>query len=172
MSSRLADRLAALRRQRFVGRDDERTLFSEALASPQPPFNVLHVCGPGGVGKTTLLREFMAACEQSSVPAWYLDARNLEPAPEAFLGALGQAMGAPAGQSPVDAVTARPGRQVVFVDTYELLRPLDQWLREELLPQFPERLVTVFAGRETPVPAWRTEWQSLMRTIRTRPPCP
>ncbi|HEX8692580.1 MAG TPA: AAA family ATPase [Longimicrobium sp.] len=168
MSSRLADRLSALRRRRFVGREDERTLFRAALSAPQPPFNVLHVCGPGGVGKTTLLREFLAACEQERIPAWYLDARNVEPAPDAFLGALGQAMGAPAEVPPVDAVAARPGKQVILVDTYELLRPLDQWLREELLPQLPEQVITVFAGREAPAPAWRTEWQSLVRTVNLR----
>ncbi|MDQ3931134.1 MAG: ATP-binding protein, partial [Chloroflexota bacterium] len=57
MTSRLADRLVAARRRRFVGRENERELFRSALAAPELPFVLLHVYGPGGVGKTTLLKE-------------------------------------------------------------------------------------------------------------------
>ena len=53
---RLADRLAAVRRGRFVGRRAELALFRSALLADEPPFAVLHIHGPGGVGKTTLLR--------------------------------------------------------------------------------------------------------------------
>ncbi|HET7461761.1 MAG TPA: AAA family ATPase [Longimicrobium sp.] len=164
MSSRLADRLTALRRERFVGRNDERTLFRSALASDTPSFNVLHVVGPGGVGKTTLLREFAREAENAGAAAWQLDARNVEPSPDAFLAALAQTMGLPPGTSPAQAMEAGP-RSVILVDTCELLRPLDAWLRQEFLPQLPESTVTVLAGRETPSPEWRVEWQSLVRTI-------
>ncbi len=164
MSSRVADRLAAVRRQRFVGRDDERALFRAALSSAEPPFNVLHVYGPGGVGKTTLLTEFLDLCEQAGVPAWRLDARNIDPAPASFLAALGAAIGAE-GASPAEAIAERGGRQVILVDTYELLRPLDAWLREVLLPELSAQVVTVLAGREAPAPAWKTDWQSLVRSI-------
>jgi hypothetical protein len=165
MSSRLADRLSALRRQRFVGREDERTLFRHALSAGTPPFNVLHVVGPGGVGKTTLLREFAAEAERAGAYAWQLDARNLDPAPAAFEAALLAAVGSAPGTAAADAVAARPEKQVILVDTCELLRPLDGWLRQEFLPQLPESVITVLAGREPPAPEWRQEWQSLVRTL-------
>jgi AAA ATPase-like protein len=168
MSSRLADRLSALRRQRFVGREDERTLFRFALSAQTPPFNVLHVVGPGGVGKTTLLREFAAEAERAGAAAWQLDARNVEPSPDAFEAALAGAMGVSPGSGAAEAMAARGGRHVILVDTYELLRPLDAWLRQELLPQLPESTITVLAGREPPAPAWREEWQSLVRTLHLR----
>ena len=56
-TSRLADRLAAARRARFVGRLAELELFRAALLEQEPPFAVLHLFGPGGVGKTALLGE-------------------------------------------------------------------------------------------------------------------
>jgi hypothetical protein len=54
---RLAQRLGALRDRYFVGRAAELDLFKAALASDERPFAVLYVFGPGGVGKTVLLRE-------------------------------------------------------------------------------------------------------------------
>ena len=168
MSSRLADRLGALRRQRFVGRDDERTLFRFALSAHTPPFNVLHVVGPGGVGKTTLLREFAEEAERAGAAAWQLDARNLDPSPDAFQAALASSMGLPPGAGAAEAMAAGGGRHVILVDTYELLRPLDAWLRQEFLPQLPESTITVLAGREPPAAAWREEWQSLVRTLNLR----
>ena len=57
-TSQLADRLAAARRARFVGRLAEQELFRAALLEPEPPFAVLHLYGPAGVGKTALLGEY------------------------------------------------------------------------------------------------------------------
>ena len=48
--------LASRRRMTFVGRVHELELFRSALAAPPAPFSVLYVCGPGGIGKTSLLR--------------------------------------------------------------------------------------------------------------------
>ncbi|HYR09887.1 MAG TPA: AAA family ATPase [Longimicrobium sp.] len=169
MSSRLADRLGALRRQRFVGRESERGVFRSALRAPQLPFNVLHVHGPGGVGKTTLLREFASVAAEAGAGAAQLDARNLEPAPQAFQSALAAALGAP-DAPPAETLAARGGRQVILVDTCELLRPLDGWLREDFLPQLPVETLTVLAGRDAPGEGWRSDpgWQALVRTLPLR----
>ncbi len=69
MSTRMADRLSAPRRSRFVGRADERDLFRSALSATEWPFQLLFVFGPGGVGKTTLLREFALLCDEGDTPA-------------------------------------------------------------------------------------------------------
>jgi chromosomal replication initiation ATPase DnaA len=69
MPSRLESRLKTERHRRFVGRVTERELFRSAVAAAELPFNVLYVFGPGGVGKTTLLGEFMHLCNQAGTPA-------------------------------------------------------------------------------------------------------
>jgi hypothetical protein len=46
----LGDLLAARRRRRFVGRTSEVELFRVALESPEPPFLLLYLYGPPGIG--------------------------------------------------------------------------------------------------------------------------
>lgn len=169
-SSRLADRLVAARHRRFVGRVTELDLFKAALAADELPYFVLHIFGPGGVGKTTLLNEFAIACEAAGIPAWRLDGRNIDSAPDSFIMALGMAMGLMPPATPLDALAANDGRQVILVDTYETLNPLDGWLREAFLPQLPADVLVVLAGRQPPALAWRADpgWQSLVRVVPLR----
>jgi DNA-binding SARP family transcriptional activator len=158
---RLASRLAAARRRSFVGRSDELALFARALRAEEPPFTVLHVHGPGGVGKSTLLHEFERLCEEAGVTALALDGRNLQPTADGFLNALRDKTGAD------DPLAMLPDRHVLFVDTYEALTPLDSWLRDQFLPQAPDRAMIVLAGRNPPSAGWRVDpgWQELTHTV-------
>jgi len=137
VSSDLAGRLDIERHRRFVGRVAERDLFRSALAAAEMPFNVLYVFGSGGVGKTTLLREFASICKEAGVPASYVDARNLEPSPDAFMGALSSALGLTGQERSFGALASKSGRRVVSIDTYEALGPLNAWMSEVLLPPWP-----------------------------------
>ncbi|HEX9989817.1 MAG TPA: ATP-binding protein [Chloroflexia bacterium] len=170
MSMRLADRLAAARRRRFVGRENERAMFRDALSSPELPFCLLHVFGPGGVGKTTLLKEFIAVCAELQVPSIYMDARNIEPSPEAFTGALRLFLGINPTDDPLEVIASRAHRHVILVDTGELLAPLSTWLREVFLPQLPDDTLIVFADRRPPSPAWYADpgWQDIIRILPLR----
>ena len=66
-ASTVADRLKSARRRRFVGRAAELELFLGALAAPEPPFSVLWIHGPGGVGKTALLGALAEAAADAGV---------------------------------------------------------------------------------------------------------
>jgi ATP/maltotriose-dependent transcriptional regulator MalT len=98
--SRLADRLGAARRRRFIGRSAEQALFQSALNASELPFFVLHLHGPGGVGKTSLLGQFARLAEQTGVAVWSIDARTFEPTPEAFQASLALALGADPARPP------------------------------------------------------------------------
>jgi len=167
---RIAHRLGETRHARFVGREAEYSLFRELLNAETLPLQVLFVYGPGGIGKTTLAHEFMYACREAGVRAVYLDAREIEASPRGFCAALSAAGRCEASHpAPVEACRG-PQREVLIVDTYEALAPLDAWLRETLLPQLPESVLVVLSGRNPPSRMWRTDpgWQSLLRPLPLR----
>ncbi|HLO33678.1 MAG TPA: hypothetical protein VK249_31310 [Anaerolineales bacterium] len=170
MSPNLADRLNAARHARFVGRNGELSVFESALSAENLPFFVLHIFGPGGVGKTTLLQEFALASEQRGARAVYLDARHIDLSPDAFTKALSLSLVHNNGTSVPDLLEDSPQRTVLLIDTYELLTPLDDWLRTSFLPQLPDTVLTVLAGRNSPNPAWQGDsgWQDLVQVISLR----
>jgi hypothetical protein len=170
MVSRLGDRLRAARRRQFVGRSAECALFRAVLTAAEPPFAVLHVFGPGGIGKTTLLSEFVRLCQEQNVPALLLDAREVDPSPEPFLAALRVALDIDADTPLAPSLAARGARQVLLIDTYEALAPLDAWLRDIFLPQLPAEALVVLAGRNPPATAWRSDpgWRDMLHLMPLR----
>src|ERR671932_887161 len=104
MASELAGRLSTERHRAFVGRVAERDLFRSAITADEPPFNVLYVFGPGGVGKTTLLREFANRCKELGIRAGYVDARNLEPSQDALMGAVCSVLGLAPEERPFETL--------------------------------------------------------------------
>lgn len=165
---RLADRLATARRRRFVGREAELELFRSAFLATEPPFAVLHIYGPGGVGKTTLLREYARIAAESGYSVALLD-RNFDPSPPGFLLALRRALGLEDSSADL-SLSNWPAHISLLIDTYETLTPLDTWLRETLLPQLPGHSLVIIAGRNPPAPAWRTDidWAGLTRIMPLR----
>ncbi len=167
MPTLLADRLLRAAHDRFVGRDAPRHLFQDALSAAEPPFFVLYVYGPGGVGKTALLREFRYLCRQQEVAETYLDARMVEPNPEAFLKALRGVLHLEPGVNPMTMLGGATERRVLLLDTFETLVSLERWLYTTFLPNLSEHVLVVVAARKAPTSAWTTDssWQALLRTI-------
>ena len=175
MSPSIGARLQASRRQQWVGREAELKLFrsvikAEELKAEELPVCLLYVYGPGGVGKTTLLNAFAAICEERAARTIRLDGRGLEPTPDAFLAALGDALHVNRDDNPLNCLQSLSSPVLLFVDTYEALEGLDGWMREVFLPCLPENALVVLSGRLPPTPGWRGEagWQQMMRTIPLR----
>jgi DNA-binding winged helix-turn-helix (wHTH) protein len=164
---RIGDRLALARRSRFVGRAAEIEFFRSALLAGNQPFVVLHLNGEGGVGKTTLVGEFARVADELGRRVVRIDARNIEASPTGVLAALSQALGVERVDLPA-VIECWPTGAVLFIDTYELLARLDDWLRQTLLPQLPAQSLVVIAGRDEPPAAWRTDgaWAALTRITR------
>ncbi|MES1171458.1 MAG: ATP-binding protein [Actinomycetota bacterium] len=80
MSSTLAERLADRDEQRFVGRERELAFF-ESLFVDDPPAQVVLVHGPGGIGKSTLLREVARRGAQRGWTVQLIEGRDLAPVP-------------------------------------------------------------------------------------------
>lgn len=164
-SETVGERLRWARQRRFVGRTGEITLFRAMVQASPPSFVVLFVHGPGGTGKTSLLRAFSDIASDAGVVPVYLDARVIEPSPSGFLAGLATVLGLPEGVSPQE--TLGSGRFVLLVDTYEAAAALDDWLRERLLPQLSGDVSVVIAGRNPPAPVWVADpgWHELVRVV-------
>ncbi|MFP5415687.1 MAG: ATP-binding protein [Actinomycetes bacterium] len=170
---RMRDRLAARWSSQFVGRAKELALVGSLLASTDEGA-VVFLHGPGGVGKTTLLRRITALADDAGRRVVRLDGRDVAPLPSSFLAALaagGRAAGGLAADDDhagvVRELAEQPGL-TLLIDTTELLGPLDRWLREDLLPALGADTIAVFAGREPPSVGWRTDpgWRGLVHSLR------
>ncbi len=166
----LQQRLDQARRRRFVGRVPERELVRSTLAEPELPFLVLYIFGPGGIGKTSLIREFAAIGRELGLPVAHVDARRIDPSPDSFLDAVRAALNLPPNSDPVAYLASISGRLLLLVDTYEMLTPIDGWLREQFLPGLRGDIFVVLAGRRPPALPWRTDsgWQAMMRILPLR----
>ena len=152
MPESFADRLRAAHQSRFVGRASELEAFEKALDAAIPPFAVLYIHGPGGVGKTALTTEMQYRCADHDVPVHRVDARNIEPSAEAVETALANA-GLDLGA--LDDLGEE--RRVVFIDTFEAWTPLYGWIRQQLIPRLPASCLVVLSGRMPPPAPWRSD---------------
>lgn len=155
MVSTIADRVRESADRRFVGRRRELEELSAATRAQEAPFLVAFVHGPGGIGKTSLVRRVLSELPPS-VRGLYLDGRDVEPTPEGFCRAIGHALGLPEMQTTVATIARALGetRVTLVVDTYEMLGLLDAWLRTRFLPTLPATTVTILAGRDRPASGW------------------
>jgi hypothetical protein len=164
----IGDRLRRARRRRFVGRAAELELFRSALSAEDPPFAVLFVHGPGGVGKTALLGAFAEEASEAGVEVIRLDLRAVELSPAGVEAALAGALGSTDAGSA--AALLGGTRRVLLLDTYEAAAPLDDWVRERFLASLPAEVLVVIAGRFPPGARWTGDvgWRELLRVVSLR----
>jgi len=174
MSGTLRTLLGA-RAAAVVGRQAERAVLLE-LAERDRPL-VVAVYGIAGIGKSALLAAFAEDARAHGAAVVSLDCGGIEPTERGFFAALDRAIRAlraepPGGTRPTatvaEAAAALSGlgdRVVLVLDTYEQLRLLDTWLRQELVPGLRDNTRLAMAGREPPVAAWISDFGDLLATV-------
>ncbi|MBI2859344.1 MAG: winged helix-turn-helix domain-containing protein [Chloroflexi bacterium] len=171
MSQRVGDLLKRRANESFVGRKNETAALLTMLAEDGPI--VMFVHGIAGIGKSRLLDVFLEEARERGATVVKLDCRSTEPTPRGFFQELGAATGSKATTAEEAAGRlGRLGRKVVLaLDTYELYRAMDTWLRQVLVPALPDNVRVVLFGREAPVPAWLAapEWAGLFQHISLGP---
>ena len=164
--ARLRDILQQQRKKNFVGRQPELQFFSALLQQASPAYHLIYIYGPGGQGKTTLLKQFADVCLENSTPFIHLDCRYIEAHPDSFKQVF--QLSSPFGETEIiDAIDAHRGPVVVMIDTYEKLKPLDDWLRMDFLPELPGNVITVITARSGLPTNWKTDpgWQSITKSF-------
>ncbi len=155
MARTLGERFTQRDAVRFVGREAELAVFDELLVE-DPPANVVVVHGPGGIGKSALLREVVRRGTERGFSPWLVDGREIAPVP---------------GELDTILAGARDEeRPLILFDTYERMSALGGALRRTILPALPATAVVVIAGREAPEPEWfEGGWEHSVRTLALAP---
>lgn len=145
----------------MVGRAIEIDRFRSALTDEPPPFAVLYLHGPGGVGKTTLLTTMLSIAEAEGRATTLTDARHLDPSPSALRASL---------EASTSTTRAPFGPPVIAIDTFERVQPIEPWLVAEWLPTLPSDAIVIIASRQPPADWWRSDpaWNDLLcvQTVR------
>ncbi|MEI7742945.1 MAG: winged helix-turn-helix domain-containing protein [Chloroflexota bacterium] len=149
----------------LVGREDEKAVLRRLQDEGGP--RVVFVHGIAGIGKTALIESFAVEARAWGTTVLRLDCRWMEPTERGFLAALEERTG---GQlaTPEDAANRLGGLgdQVVLVlDTYELYRILDPWLRQVFVPALPGNVRVIISGREAPMTGWPSSLGALFRGL-------
>jgi energy-coupling factor transporter ATP-binding protein EcfA2 len=167
MPGRIQDRLRRAEESSFVGRAKECELFEDLLNADLPKHAVLFVYGPGGVGKTSLLGAFAGQCATAGVRVARIDSRRFSDR-TGFLDTLAEAVTAPDSGRALEMLAAN--RYALLIDTFEEASSLEGWLVGDFLPNLPESVVVVLAGRRAPSDEWNRVpgWATLMRPIPLR----
>ena len=137
--ARLRDRALRLDADRFVGRVEALSAFDQ-LVDPSGEARLLFVHGPGGVGKSALLRELRRRAGSQGMTVAAFDGRALPTAADLLASAI--------------APDADSNRPLVVVDEVEALGIGLPALRQLLLDALRDDARVVLAGRVRPDRAW------------------
>ena len=138
MASRVLDRLTQQASETFVGRTNELSILLSALEDRSL---VVFVHGIAGIGKSTLLAAFVEQARSRGATVLRLDCRAVEPSERGFLQELGAATGSAftTPEQAAERLGTLGSRVVLSLDTYEVFRLLDTWLRRAVFHRRPER---------------------------------
>lgn len=145
----------------FVGRARELEAFRKWLLTDSERAAILTVHGPGGVGKSTLLRAFADMARRLGLRVALLDARTLAGSRQSLWAACGK-------ETEREAIGyLNRVRPVLLFDTCEELGGLSHYLQEELLPCLDRRVRVIFAGRfsSQPMLSLDSPWRRLIHTM-------
>lgn len=142
-------RLEALDRELFVGRTAElQALAAWAEAAEHP---LLHVTGPGGIGKSALLRAFARGLKEQGRAVLLVPGGGEIRTPQAWCSAAGAA----SPQALVDEVNRRG--TMVLVDALDEMKGIFAFLQEQLLPSLSTQAGVVLCGQRQLHHLWRED---------------
>lgn len=135
---------------RYVPGPGEKAAIAEILAGDRA--SLLFVHGPGGIGKSTLLREIARRGTEAGRDVHLADGRAYASDPGALAAVL------------EDAATAT--HPLLLIDAYEWVASIGGTLRARILPMLSTTGRAVIACRRPPEPEWWTHgWDAVMTTL-------
>ncbi|MBD0384795.1 helix-turn-helix transcriptional regulator [Paenibacillus sedimenti] len=167
----------------LVGRDQELAIFEALLETKEREIKIINVHGTAGIGKSFLNQQFQRQAIMKGWRAIALDSHSFVQTPHAFCGhilnemktgmetaelehemeshiIIGRAI-----QSLNDC--AEEDNIVLFIDTYEQIEGMDQWLREHFFKRIDDRILVVISGRNELSEHWFMSpmWRRLVQRM-------
>ncbi len=160
MTRPIRDILAERALTHFVGRAPELSRLHGIFDHGGPLVTYIH--GLAGVGKSTLLQAYAAQAAARSITAARLDARLFEPTALGLTQELGTA---------ADKLHELAPRVVLLIYSYEHLRLLDSWIRQNFVPSRHDSVRVVIASQYPPHAPWliEPEWQGHFAALALGP---
>lgn len=142
-----------------MGRASTLDLVDRAVAGTSP-HRIVYVHGPGGVGKSAVLRAVERRATEAGRTVVHLDGRMLPPAPDAI-------------EATLEAAGAGADGVVVIIDEVDELAPLRFELRRVLLATLAASSVVLLAGRRAPGREWfEAGLEEISTSVALRPLSP
>jgi len=156
---KLGGMLRELREAAFVGRSAELRVF-ERVVAPRAEVGgerAVLVHGPGGVGKSELLRAFARLAARRGYDVTWIDGGAIEATPESLLAAVDARRAEHGGRGP----------ELLVIDELDRVEALAGWLRTDFLPELPTTSRVALASRRRPDEAWRVDpgWRAMIVTL-------
>ncbi|WP_035794271.1 hypothetical protein [Kitasatospora mediocidica] len=139
----LGERLSEARERTFIGREGELGLFEQALAGDPLAPSAFYLVGPGGIGKSTLLRRLADRAAAAGRLLVEMDGRFVSRDPADFERAAAQFLDVRG--------------TVLLVDSFEHCQWLESWLWQRFLPRAADGALVVLAGRLAPQAQWTAD---------------
>lgn len=163
----------------MVGREAQIATIERTVSDPG--CQLLHIYGPGGIGKTTMLRQFARTIDPAEL--FYFDGNSLFREPKDWLEKVRASLEsrssglardrADSSADPIELLNRYALRHpaiLLLLDTFEQFGPIEDWLRDECFPRLNPRIKVVTAGRCALSGLWlQNEWDTLVRNFELEP---
>ncbi len=153
----VGERLSSARGRAFIGREEELDCFAQALTGdPHAPL-VFYAYGPGGIGKSTLVRRLADRARTAGRSSVELDGRFVSRDPADFERSAALFLDVPG--------------TVLIVDSFEHCQWLESWLWQHFLPRAADGALAVLAGRLPPQAQWSADpaWAGVLHVTELKP---
>jgi AAA+ ATPase superfamily predicted ATPase len=137
MIQKLGDIVSERALATFAGRERELEALLELFEKGGPL--AIHVHGVAGIGKSSLLEVFASRARTRGGRLVRIDCRTVEPTVHGFLTELSEALGERLStvEEVVERLSSFDDVVVIALDTYEVFRLMDTWVRQSSSHRFP-----------------------------------
>lgn len=173
---RIGQLLSKVENEWFVGRESELTLLTN-LTFNDSTWKFLHVCGPAGMGKTTLLKKFQKMHSDKTV--YYFSGLDGYPDKDLFLCDLYECITYEDRSAPhnideksiallLNKLAEERGFIVLILDTLDQWAPIHKWLREKWLPLLSTKIRFISSARFRLCDVWYRSpgWTGIIQELK------